>query len=227
MLHTRLLPFVSDMSVAGTTNIVKIIQQITNVFGTRIDTVIHNAGLLEPIKRIQNMNEVDYEYVEKHFHLNVISVMKLTTLCIPYLKQSSQPRIVMISSGAAKQHMPGWSTYCASKAALNSITGTLAAENPDITTIAISPGPVESNMQQLIRQTGGTEMTQQDYDKFVNLHNNNELTKEIDAALWISAAAMLTPKELNGQFLSIKDSVAQELIQKYIQTIDTVKGPNV
>ena len=140
MLNTRLLPFVTDLSTIGTSAVTKIATQISNVFGSRVDTVIHNAGQLDPIRRIENMNAADYEVVERHFMLNVVGVMKLTGALIPALKLSVAPRIIMVSSGAALHGMIGWSAYCASKAALNSLTATIALEQPGMTVMAISPG---------------------------------------------------------------------------------------
>ena len=227
MLNTRLLPFVCDLATPGIINTTKIQQQIYNVFGARVDTVIHNAGQLEPIKRIENMTAHDYDLVERHFMLNVISVMKLTTAILPALKHSAAPRIILLSSGAALHGMIGWSPYCSSKSALNSLCHTLSLEQPGMTVLAISPGPVESSMQQLIRNTGSHEMSTADYDKFVNLHKNNELTRESDAAVWIAACAMTAPIELSGQYISIKDEQAQHIIKQYTDTINQVQGPNV
>jgi NAD(P)-dependent dehydrogenase (short-subunit alcohol dehydrogenase family) len=54
---------------------------------------------------------------------------------------------VGISSDAAVEHYPGWGTYAASKAALDNLVLTLAAEN-DLRGYAIDPGDLRTAMHQ-------------------------------------------------------------------------------
>jgi benzil reductase ((S)-benzoin forming) len=63
--------------------------------------------------------------------------------------------VVNISSGAAHRAIPSWSSYCASKAALEMISETFYREEQEkgrLTTVyAVSPGVVDTNMQAHIR----------------------------------------------------------------------------
>lgn len=54
--------------------------------------------------------------------------------------RKSKGRVIFVSSGAAVTGYQGWGAYGASKAAMNHLSITLAAEEPDITSIAIRPG---------------------------------------------------------------------------------------
>lgn len=227
MLNTRLLPFVADL--AGDTNksCEKIATQVHNVFGPRIDSLILNAGLLEPLRRIQNFTSEDFYKLQQHFHVNVLSQYKIIADLLPALKQSTHPRIVSLSSGAALKPMVGWSAYTVSKAAVNMLIQNVALEEPGVTAVAVSPGPVESSMQQLIRHHGSPEMDADDYEYFSGLHQRGELTKEEDAAYFIAAAAMAIPKQFSGKFLRISDGEAQTLTQTYRQAYQSVAGPNV
>jgi NAD(P)-dependent dehydrogenase (short-subunit alcohol dehydrogenase family) len=69
---------------------------------------------------------------------------------IPYLR-SSRGSVIFVSSGAATNAYSGWSAYSASKAAINSIAQSLALEEPTITSLAIRPGVVDTEMQNDIR----------------------------------------------------------------------------
>lgn len=50
--------------------------------------------------------------------------------------------MVFVSSGAAVTGYQGWGAYGAAKAAMNHLSMTLAAEEPDITSIAVRPGVI-------------------------------------------------------------------------------------
>ena len=50
--------------------------------------------------------------------------------------------------GAAVEHYAGWGLYSASKAGLDHITLTFAAENPEITAYAVDPGDMRTQMHQ-------------------------------------------------------------------------------
>lgn len=56
--------------------------------------------------------------------------------------RKSKGRVVFVSSGAAVTGYQGWGAYGASKAAMNHLSTTIAAEEPDITSISIRPGVI-------------------------------------------------------------------------------------
>lgn len=61
--------------------------------------------------------------------------------------------LVNITSGAARNPYVGWAAYCASKAAVDQLSRVIAAEEPDVRVLALSPGLVDTDMQALIRST--------------------------------------------------------------------------
>jgi len=227
MLHTRLLPFVADLASTSPTSTDKISQQIHNVFGKRVDILILSAGLLEPIKRLKDYDHSDFKKLHDHFMVNVLSQYKLISDLLPFLKQSASPRIISLSSGGAQKPMVGWSAYTTSKAAVNMLIRNVALEEPGITSVAVSPGPVETSMQQKIRTLGSAHMDAADYEHYSNLHQRGELTKEEDAAMYIASVAMTVPKELSGEFIRINEERAQTLINAYKQAVYSITGPNI
>jgi NAD(P)-dependent dehydrogenase (short-subunit alcohol dehydrogenase family) len=109
-------------------------------FGGRLDAVIVNAGVLEPITRIEGLNVDD---LKRSFDINFFSPVSLITRCVPMLR-SSNGIVIHISSGASNNPYVGWLSYCSSKAALNMLSSVLAAEESSITSVALRPGVVVS-----------------------------------------------------------------------------------
>lgn len=91
-----------------------------------------------------------------------------------------------------------------SKAALNHLGMTLATEEPEITTLAIRPGVVDTGMQQVIRDKGQDAM-KDDHGKFVELHRNGRLLSADDPAHVVVALGINPPKDRSGQYLSWDD----------------------
>jgi len=54
--------------------------------------------------------------------------------------------VVWVSSGAAGRPEEGWGAYCASKAAQRMMAFVLALEEPDVCSLCISPGIVDTDM---------------------------------------------------------------------------------
>ena len=64
--------------------------------------------------------------------VNFLGALSMTQAAIPALRQSQAARIIMVSSIGSREIMPGAGPYASSKAALNSVTKTLARElGPD------------------------------------------------------------------------------------------------
>ncbi|CAG8438961.1 5769_t:CDS:2 [Ambispora leptoticha] len=165
----------------------------------RLDGIVANAGVLEPIGTIANTKLEDWK---RHFDVNFFSIISFLQNAIPHLRES-KGRVIAIASGAASYAYYGWGAYCTSKAALNSLISNLAVEEPDITSIAVRPGVMDTPMQKLVR---AEHMLKEDYDKFVSLYENKTLVNPEEPAYVISGLVTGQPsKELNGKFYSWDD----------------------
>ncbi|KAJ7507894.1 short-chain dehydrogenase [Mycena galericulata] len=166
-----------------------------------IDGLVLNAATLEPLCRIGDDTTV--EQWKTHFDVNFFSLITALKATLPALRKSPLGgRVVFISSGAAVKGTAGWGPYNASKAAMNSLCRTLAEEEPDVTTVALRPGMVQTAMQATLRQAGAAHMTPTDYAMFVAAHANGKLLRAEDPAHVIAALAVRAAKDLNGQFVS-------------------------
>lgn len=115
-------------------------------------TLINNAGILGDIGRISQKDASDLENV---MQVNVFAPMALLRSVYKNLSEETSFTIVNISSGAANRSIPSWSSYCASKAALNRLTENFYFEEAElgrsVRAYAVSPGVIDTGMQVEIR----------------------------------------------------------------------------
>jgi NAD(P)-dependent dehydrogenase (short-subunit alcohol dehydrogenase family) len=78
----------------------------------------------------------------------------------------------------------------------------VAAEEPDIISMAVQPGRVDTDMQALIRAEGAEHMNKAQYDSFVNAFNTGELLKPEQPGNVIAALVASSPSKVNGKFLA-------------------------
>ncbi|CAD0085591.1 unnamed protein product [Aureobasidium mustum] len=123
---------------------------------------------------------------------------------LPALRES-KGSIILCSSGAATGAYSTWGAYGASKAVLNHLAMTLAVEEPDVTTLSIRPGTVNSAMQDSIREVHHTQMDAKDTAKFRELKETGSLLEPEQPGHVMAKLALDAPKNLNGMFLSWND----------------------
>jgi NAD(P)-dependent dehydrogenase (short-subunit alcohol dehydrogenase family) len=163
----------------------------------RLDGLIVNHGVLNPMKRI---TDVDAEDWRRCFDINVFSAVALIKEALPALCRT-QGKIVLVSSGAAVGAYATWGAYGASKAVLNHLALTLAVEEPEVTTLSIRPGIVDTEMQRELREIHHTTMDKKDVEKFASLKSEGKLLRPDQPGHVIAKLALDGPKDLNGQFL--------------------------
>lgn len=113
--------------------------------GGGIDVVVHAAANMYrgPIE------DLDEQQLLGVFHSNVVAPMLLSGLCAPHLEQRAGA-IVLFGSVHTTRAFPGASPYAATKGALETLTGVLAAElGPrGIRVSCIRPGGVFTEINQ-------------------------------------------------------------------------------
>ncbi|KAI0638152.1 short-chain dehydrogenase [Trametes polyzona] len=168
----------------------------------RIDGLILNAGVLEPLGKIAS-EDISLDQWKKHFDVNFFSLITALRATLPELRKSQAGgRVVFVSSGAATGGTPSWGPYNAGKAAMNSLCRTLAQEEPDVTSVALRPGMVDTPMQALIRSRGPSTMEAGVLKKFADAYEQGQLVKPEDAGHVIAALSLKAPKSLSGQFVN-------------------------
>ncbi len=202
----RLHPIIAD--VADPLACARVVGETVAAFG-RLDALVNNAGMLEPVARIANGDPAQWRY---NLDVNLLGPYYLSRSAIPHLRAVGG-RIVNISSGAALKAIEGWSAYCVAKAALTHFTRQLATEEPQITSVALRPGVVDTAMQALIREAGPGVMTEEKSAYFQSLKDKGELLDPDvpgRVAAWLALSA---PAALNGQFLDFEDPRLADAVQ--------------
>ena len=82
-----------------------------------IDILIGNAGVIEPIKSILDMELSDFDKV---IDINVKGVWYGIKSVLPYMINGGT--IITVGSGAGISPLDGWSHYCTSKAAVHHLS---------------------------------------------------------------------------------------------------------
>lgn len=204
--QTSFLPVPGDITRGD--DLARLLEQTRSRFGGQLDGIIHNAGTLGSIQRISQLSIQDWK---SSFDVNVFSILDLTQRALPLLRES-KGRVLVVSSGAATHPYVGWSSYCASKAAVNMLIQSLAAEEPSITSLAIRPGVLDTEMQDYIRQEGKDIMNPSEYAKFTGLKADGKLNDPNLVAKVLSRLALTADEKLNGGYYNWTD----EALEPYV-----------
>ena len=119
--------------------------QIFERFG-KLDILIGNAAMLGSLSPIAHASPSEVEDV---FAVNTLANARLLRSADPLLRLAPAGRVIMVTSGAAVTPVAYWGPYAASKAALEQLTLTYAAEMgmTAIRTNLLDPGPVRTVMR--------------------------------------------------------------------------------
>jgi len=106
-----------------------------------IDGVVYAPGSIN-LKPFHLLKDEDWE---NDWKLNVMGAVKVLRAVYPRLKKSANPSVVLYSTVAVKKGMPYHASIASSKAAIEGLTRSLAAEwAPLIRVNAIAPSLVET-----------------------------------------------------------------------------------
>jgi NAD(P)-dependent dehydrogenase (short-subunit alcohol dehydrogenase family) len=112
----------------------------------RLDVLIGNAGVLGSLTPVTNINPKDWVDA---LEVNVNANLRLIQFLDPLLKASDAGRAVFVTSGAVQKLRAYWGTYNATKAALDALIKTYAAEcaATNVRVNLFNPGPTRTIMR--------------------------------------------------------------------------------
>lgn len=127
----------------------------------RIDVLVNNAGVIEPIARLA---EADPEAVAQSYRINLLGVFHGMRAVLPAMHRQGQGTILTVSSGAAHNPLEGWGAYCSGKAGAAMLTRAAHLEEgpAGIRVMGLSPGTVATEMQVIIKASGVNPVSQLD-----------------------------------------------------------------
>ncbi|MCZ2498858.1 glucose 1-dehydrogenase [Xylophilus sp. Kf1] len=125
--------------VASPDEVKILVQAAMDTFG-KLDILVNNAGVYAS----DSLETLSAESFDRHFHVNVRGLLLLTQAASRVLPSGGT--VVNISSGLAKSPYPSVHVYCATKAAVDSLTRSLGMElGPrGIRVVGIAPGFVKT-----------------------------------------------------------------------------------
>jgi 3-oxoacyl-[acyl-carrier protein] reductase len=106
----------------------------------KLDILVNNAGITTPVAH-DDLDGLTDEWIDKIFTTNFRGAFAMIRACKDLLMKSDDAIVVNISSVAAVSGIGSNVAYCASKAAMDSMTRSLArALAPMIRVVSVSPG---------------------------------------------------------------------------------------
>ncbi|XP_032033251.2 sepiapterin reductase [Hylobates moloch] len=139
---------------AGLQQLLGALRELPRPEGLQRLLLINNAGSLGDVSK-GFVDLSDSTQVNNYWALNLTSMLCLTSSVLKAFPASPglNRTVVNISSLCALQPFKGWALYCAVKAARDMLFQVLALEEPNVRVLNYAPGPLDTDMQQLARET--------------------------------------------------------------------------
>ncbi|KAF9272846.1 hypothetical protein BGZ68_002045 [Mortierella alpina] len=133
-----------------------------------VDILVNNAGLVIGLDKLEDITE---EAMDTMLDTNVKGLVHVTQAVIPGMRARNKGHVINIGSVAGQQAYGNGSIYCATKAAVASITRALMHETIDtaIRVSEINPGLVETEFS-VVRFRGDKEKADSVYKGLVPLN---------------------------------------------------------
>ncbi len=151
-LGAQVLAVVAD--VADRADVERLAGEALARFG-RVDILVNNASSLGPTP-MPYLTDYPIEYFEQVMRTNVTAPFMLTRALIGQMLARGSGSIINISSDAGVVGYPGWGAYGVSKAALDQLTRTWAAElqGTGMRINSVDPGDMDTTMKRASEPDG-------------------------------------------------------------------------
>ena len=138
--------------------------------------LVNNAGVVSPVGPLA---EQDPLAALRAATLNVAAPLALAAAVVRASR--GERRILHVSSGAGRNAYPGWSVYCATKAALDRhAEAVLLDGDPSVRCCSLAPGVIDTGMQAEIRATPASNFPMK--ERFVQMKQEGALASPEECA---------------------------------------------
>ena len=140
------------------------------VQGAATILLVNNAGTVQPVGPLEVQDPLD---VLRAVTLNVAAPLALAAAVVE-VRGDADCRILHISSGAGRSAYPGWSVYCATKAALDRHAEAVALDASEgVRCVSLAPGVIDTGMQGEIRSATSEQFPM--LEKFIAMKEDGAL----------------------------------------------------
>lgn len=163
-------------SVTNSVQLVEMANFVQKKYG-HLDVLVNNSGITTPVPH-DDLDELTDEWIDRIFQVNVRGAFACVRVFKPLLLKGNQSIVVNISSIAARTGIGSNVAYCASKAAIDSMTRSLGrALAPKIRVVSLSPGWVMGEYAKTFPQSYLQE--QMDKTPLARIAESNDVAKAL------------------------------------------------
>jgi NAD(P)-dependent dehydrogenase (short-subunit alcohol dehydrogenase family) len=112
-----------------------------------LDILVHSAAMLGSLTPVPHLDETEFAKV---IATNIVASQQLVAAFDPLLRRSEAGRLIALTTGVAREPRAYWAGYAATKAAMENLLLSYAAEVASITPIRValvSPGATRTRMR--------------------------------------------------------------------------------
>jgi len=139
--------FAVEMDVTDFDALAGVAQKVEDALGG-IDILVNNAGIFN----MASIDRVTPEDYRRQYDVNVGGTIFACQAVVPFMKKRGGGSIINFSSQAGRRGEPNVTLYCSTKAAVISVTQSLALElaGDNIRVNAIAPGVIDTPMWDVV-----------------------------------------------------------------------------
>jgi len=125
----------------------RMVESVNDQLG-KIDILVNNAGFVRPKAFLNTTREDWHDMIDTHLH----GTFNCCKIVLPQMVERRSGRIINISSGVAVSGFFGYSSYCAAKGGIVSLSKTLTKEfaSKGIYINVVAPGFIPTELQDSI-----------------------------------------------------------------------------
>lgn len=148
--HVNIHVLSLDLSVASSMmDALKVMQGVC----THLDLLVNNGGISQRGTAL----ETDFSVLRRIMEVNFMGNIHWTSLCMPLLMKSTEPRIIVTSSVVGHYGFPLRSAYAASKHALQGYFESMQLESDSPAVSIVSPGRIRTDISLHALDSSGNE----------------------------------------------------------------------
>jgi len=142
--HYKMLK-VYNLDITDRSKVINFADTVLKEAGS-IDGLINNAGIIQPFKRV---NDLDFGTIDRVINVDFFGTLNLIKAFLPHFLERPEAFIVNVSSMGGLFPVPGQIIYGAAKSAVKLLTEGLQAElkNTSVKVTLICPGAIETDIK--------------------------------------------------------------------------------